>query len=450
MVDVTEVSKEWEAEPPQQAADFIVARVRKHLPAGGKVIALAFGAQGIDRPETAHALARALEAMGYRTTAVNDASLLVAAGGFAEGIGVVAGTGAIAVGADAGGRFMAAGGWGWVLGDDGGASALVREATKAVLYANDSGKSDDGLLAALLRDFGVADVERLARKVNDDPTVGAWAPHAPAIFAAADAGSALAVQVIADGAGALAEGQRRATDRARSGGQGCGDRRLGVRQPAATGRSIQVRARGKARPPHGPPSHRRPGRRRRVPGPKGSGQMITVESVSKSFPVKDGPDVEAVRSVSLTIGDNEFFTLLGPSGCGKTTLLRLMAGFEAPSQGRIGIDGADMAGVPPQKRPVNTVFQSYALFPHLSVAANVAFGLEMLGTPKPLIRQRVTEALELVGLSAFGGRSPAQLSGGQQQRVALARALAPKPRVLLLDEPLSALDLKLRRQMQAV
>ena len=177
--------------------------------------------------------------------------------------------------------------------------------------------------------------------------------------------------------------------------------------------------------------------------------MITVESVSKSFPVKDGPDVEAVRSVSLTIGDNEFFTLLGPSGCGKTTLLRLMAGFEAPSQGRIGIDGADMAGVPPQKRPVNTVFQSYALFPHLSVAANVAFGLEMLGTPKPLIRQRVTEALELVGLGAFGGRSPAQLSGGQQQRVALARALAPKPRVLLLDEPLSALDLKLRRQMQS-
>ena len=176
--------------------------------------------------------------------------------------------------------------------------------------------------------------------------------------------------------------------------------------------------------------------------------MIAVESVSKSFPVNGGPDVEAVRSVSLTIGDNEFFTLLGPSGCGKTTLLRLLAGFEAPSQGRISIDGADVAGVPPQKRPVNTVFQSYALFPHMSVAANVAFGLEMLRMPQPAIRQRVAEALDMVGLSAFGGRSPALLSGGQQQRVALARALAPKPRVLLLDEPLSALDLKLRRQMQ--
>jgi spermidine/putrescine transport system ATP-binding protein len=130
-------------------------------------------------------------------------------------------------------------------------------------------------------------------------------------------------------------------------------------------------------------------------------------------------------------------------------LLRLLAGFEAPSQGHISIDGAGMAGVPPQKRPVNTVFQSYALFPHMSVAANVAFGLEMLGIPKPVIRLRVAEALEMVGLSAFGGRSPTLLSGGQQQRVALARALAPKPRVLLLDEPLSALDLKLRRQMQS-
>ena len=316
-----------------------------------------------------------------------------------------------------------------------------------MLYANDSGKPDDGLLAALLRDFGVADVERLARKVNDDPTVENWAPHAPAIFAAADAGSALAVRVIADGAKALADNVAQLIERGAV-GTGCGRRGFGVRQSAAIGRGVQVRARGEACPPRRPPSHGRPRRGRRVPRPQGSDQMIAVESVSKSFPVKGGPDVEAVRSVSLTIGDNEFFTLLGPSGCGKTTLLRLIAGFEAPSRGDISIDGVAMAGVPPQKRPVNTVFQSYALFPHMSVAANVAFGLEMLGVPQPAIRQRVGEALDMVGLSAFGGRSPTLLSGGQQQRVALARALAPKPRVLLLDEPLSALDLKLRRQMQ--
>jgi N-acetylglucosamine kinase-like BadF-type ATPase len=136
---------------------------------------------------------------------VNDASLLVAAAGFKQGIGVISGTGAIAVGADPLGHFMAAGGWGWVIGDEGGAAALVREATRAALRANDSGEPDDGLLGALIADFGVADAERLTRKVNDEPTMDNWAPHAPAVFDAADAGSLLAQMVIDDGAWALAE-----------------------------------------------------------------------------------------------------------------------------------------------------------------------------------------------------------------------------------------------------
>jgi spermidine/putrescine transport system ATP-binding protein len=158
--------------------------------------------------------------------------------------------------------------------------------------------------------------------------------------------------------------------------------------------------------------------------------------------------VRALDGVSITIRPNEFFTLLGPSGCGKTTLLRAIAGLETPDSGSISLYGQRLDGLPPWKRPVNTVFQSYAIFPHLTVAENVAFGLEMQRRPRPEIATRVAEMLALVKLEGLGGRKSAQLSGGQQQRVALARALATSPRVLLLDEPLSALDLKLRTEMQ--
>jgi spermidine/putrescine transport system ATP-binding protein len=158
--------------------------------------------------------------------------------------------------------------------------------------------------------------------------------------------------------------------------------------------------------------------------------------------------VRALDTVSVAIRKGEFFTLLGPSGCGKTTLLRLIAGFDTPTSGAILIDGEDVSDLPPNRRPVNTVFQSYALFPHLTVAQNVAFGLEMLGRAKGEVAARTAEMLALVKLDQMAGRKTSQLSGGQQQRVALARALAPRPKVLLLDEPLSALDLKLRKEMQ--
>ncbi|MBV9521313.1 MAG: ABC transporter ATP-binding protein [Alphaproteobacteria bacterium] len=158
--------------------------------------------------------------------------------------------------------------------------------------------------------------------------------------------------------------------------------------------------------------------------------------------------VRALGGVSVAIGANEFFTLLGPSGCGKTTLLRLIAGFETQDAGTIAVHGQNLDGLPPFRRPVNTVFQSYAVFPHLTVAQNVAFGLEMQRRRRPEIARRVAEMLALVKLEGMETRKPAQLSGGQQQRVALARALATAPRVLLLDEPLSALDLKLRTGMQ--
>jgi spermidine/putrescine transport system ATP-binding protein len=158
--------------------------------------------------------------------------------------------------------------------------------------------------------------------------------------------------------------------------------------------------------------------------------------------------VRALDDVSVTIRKGEFFTLLGPSGCGKTTLLRLIAGFDTPTSGAILLEGEDITHLPPNKRPVNTVFQSYALFPHLTVAQNIGFGLEMQDRPRAEVSATVARMLALVQLEPMAGRKVSQLSGGQQQRVALARALAPAPKVLLLDEPLSALDLKLRKEMQ--
>ena len=174
---------------------------------------------------------------------------------------------------------------------------------------------------------------------------------------------------------------------------------------------------------------------------------IEAREVTKVFGAGEFA-VRALDRVSVAIRENEFFTLLGPSGCGKTTLLRLIAGFEQPSGGDILLDGQAIGHLPPFRRPVNTVFQSYALFPHMTVAQNVGFGLEMRGKPRAEIHDSVTEMLALVKMGALAGRKISQLSGGQQQRVALARALANHPKVLLLDEPLSALDLKLRKEMQ--
>jgi spermidine/putrescine transport system ATP-binding protein len=175
---------------------------------------------------------------------------------------------------------------------------------------------------------------------------------------------------------------------------------------------------------------------------------IEALGVSKVFQSAGQDILRALDNVSVTIGENEFFTLLGPSGCGKTTLLRLIAGFDFPTEGQILLYGQDIAPLPPYQRPVNTVFQNYALFPHMTVGQNIGFGLEMLGKPKAQIEARVDQMLRLVRMEELKNRRTSQISGGQQQRVALARALAPEPKVLLLDEPLSALDYKLRKEMQ--
>lgn len=175
--------------------------------------------------------------------------------------------------------------------------------------------------------------------------------------------------------------------------------------------------------------------------------MLDIRGLSKRYGYGKG-EFTALHEVSFSIAEGEFFTLLGPSGCGKTTLLRLIAGFTGPSGGSLVLDGKDIAAMPPNRRPVNTVFQNYALFPHMTVGENVAFALEAQGRPKSEITPAVDEMLTLVQLLHLKNRKSSELSGGQQQRVALARALVAKPRILLLDEPLSALDMKLRKDMQ--
>jgi spermidine/putrescine transport system ATP-binding protein len=191
-----------------------------------------------------------------------------------------------------------------------------------------------------------------------------------------------------------------------------------------------------------------PGEGRAVGSENRSTEDATATSVELRSVTKRFDELVAVDDLSLDFGSGEFFTLLGPSGCGKTTTLRMIAGFERPSEGEIRIEGEDVAALPPHKRPTNTVFQSYALFPHLNVEDNVGFGLKRKGVGKEEIAERVAAELRRVGLASEANRRPAQLSGGMQQRVALARALVNLPKVLLLDEPLGALDLKLRKGLQ--
>ena len=175
----------------------------------------------------------------------------------------------------------------------------------------------------------------------------------------------------------------------------------------------------------------------------GRSPLVRFENVTKSF-----GDFVAVNNCTLDIYEREFFSLLGPSGCGKTTLLRMLAGFEKPTEGRILVEGRDITSLPPYDRPINMMFQSYALFPHMTVEQNIGFGLKQEGMPKDAIAKRVAECMDMLELGRFAKRKPNQLSGGQQQRVALARAIAKKPRIVVLDEPLGALDKRLRQQAQ--
>jgi N-acetylglucosamine kinase-like BadF-type ATPase len=203
----------WEASPATAAASWLEDHLRRALPPGAEVVSVAVGAQGCNTPETSADLQQALAARGLAATVVNDGALLVPAAGFEAGVGIIAGTGSVGIGTDALGRVVRAGGWGWALGDEGGAAAIIREATKAALLAHDSGMRDDGLLAALQRSYRVTTAEGLARAVNDEPTVANWAPHAPEVFAAADEGSEQAAGVIISAAQALTALVSRLIDR---------------------------------------------------------------------------------------------------------------------------------------------------------------------------------------------------------------------------------------------
>lgn len=222
VADGQSAAADWSPVPAATAASWLMERLRPVLPEGSEIAAVGVGAQGCDAPPIAADLQRALEALGLRAVVVNDGQLLVPAAGCAHGIGIVAGTGSIGVGADAAGNTLLAGGWGWIIGDEGGAAAIVREATKAALTAHDEGQADDGLLTALRRAFDVPNAERLARAVNDDPTVENWAPRASVVFAAADNGSALAAAVIDDAARHLTTLVSRLIARGAVGGAGSG------------------------------------------------------------------------------------------------------------------------------------------------------------------------------------------------------------------------------------
>lgn len=229
--DVVLSADEWDAEPQVRGLALLDRVLASEVPAGLQVLALGIGAQGFDNEGIADGYSRIFAGRGIATVAVNDAALLVPAAGFDDGIGLIAGTGSIAVGRTAAGENLAAGGWGWVLGDEGGGAALVRDATRAALLRADDGDPDDGLLGALLEEFGVADAERLARAVNDEPTMGNWAPHAPAVFAAAEAGSATARSVLETAADRLANLVRQLVERGAVGSAVVGAGGVLVHQP---------------------------------------------------------------------------------------------------------------------------------------------------------------------------------------------------------------------------